>query len=1016
MGIEPAAAQKFPDLRFSHLTDKDGLSNNDVRSMAQDKDGIIWIGTENGLDRYDGYGFRNFFTDPADPRTIQNNRIELLVSPGNDDIWGSTTDGIFCFHTRTQHADIFRSNPEDTATFGNPFHPPYIYIDSTRLPWVSTDEGLYHFADSLHYNRIWKTMNTLAPRIPRRSLPFGGLMKDKAGGLWSCWGNTIFKMDEHTKRPIRSYTCPDSILIRYIAFDSQNRCWVCSWGKGIYLFDPGAGSWRSFCPSPHRPVIWGAAEWYIEGIPYMVFSCSSPCLLFVNEEDLSTYPYPFNSSGVAFTAPPFVDRQNILWVPTDDGLYYSTPSNNLFSVITVPELPSDVGKAKYSNVYNMKEDSSGYWISKRDYGGVFWYDKHWRLIRSWYGVPVPPEGRFGAPGATAGEAFDFQRAGGQMFITTEAGISILDLRTLTWSMVAPGDIHPPARLRTIVVENDQRWWIRSFDHGVYIFNPTTRQFIRHYINSDSCKNCLPIAINYLIRDKHHHILATTNAGLYEYNEAADRFDKVRLPGAPSLNKALFGLACDSSGMLWIGSEDGLFACNPVTHTLWRTLKEDNKIGVVVRICPDSAQNIWFNSNSGYWCWLRKTDKVVHFEYSLGLPRTDAGIFYPTADGLVYGGGKDAVVKFYPDRLMNYRVTARTKILDAIVDDTVAAPVINEDGRPQLTLGPDHGSLSVDFDVINYDLIGTNQYFYRLSPGDNGWTRSESGHLVFYNLQPGSYTLEVKGASKLTGNFTNTDSLDIIVHPYWYRSTWFKIASILFICLVAWWLVRYRISMVRKEGDLRRKMAELEMMALRAQMNPHFIFNSLNSIENFIMQNERRLASDYLHKFATLIRLILENSRLQSVPLAKDMEAMQLYVDLEKLRFEDKFRYITEIDEELLHGDYGVPPLLIQPFVENAIVHGLAPSESKDLYLRISIRPDNGYIRYLIEDNGIGRSESMAYGRKYRQGHVSLGLQIIRERMDVINRQNRTESTLEIIDLHDGDRPAGTRVLLSIKMS
>ena len=128
-----------------------------------------------------------------------------------------------------------------------------------------------------------------------------------------------------------------------------------------------------------------------------------------------------------------------------------------------------------------------------------------------------------------------------------------------------------------------------------------------------------------------------------------------------------------------------------------------------------------------------------------------------------------------------------------------------------------------------------------------------------------------------------------------------------------------------------------MTALRAQMNPHFIFNSLNSIENFIMQNEKRLASDYLNKFALLVRMILENSRTQAVPLVQDMEAMQLYVDLERLRFENKFDYITEIDEVLLKGDYRVAPLLIQPFVENAIVHGLAPSDKPGLYLKIFVR-------------------------------------------------------------------------------
>ncbi|HEV2354953.1 MAG TPA: ATP-binding protein, partial [Puia sp.] len=160
----------------------------------------------------------------------------------------------------------------------------------------------------------------------------------------------------------------------------------------------------------------------------------------------------------------------------------------------------------------------------------------------------------------------------------------------------------------------------------------------------------------------------------------------------------------------------------------------------------------------------------------------------------------------------------------------------------------------------------------------------------------------------------------------------------------------------------------------------------------------------------------ENSRAQAVPLQQDMEAMQLYVDLEKIRFGDKFGYETEIDDALLKGDYRVAPLLIQPFVENAIVHGIAPSEKAGLYLKVAVRLQGEFIHYTIEDNGIGRTESMAYSRKYRPGHRSLGLAISRERIDLINRQHGAAGTLDIVDLYDDHQPAGTRVLLTINVT
>jgi len=973
----------LPDLRFSHLTERDGLSNNLVRAVVQDGDGLIWIATENGLNRFDGYGFKTFYAKAGDSQSVQNNRIQQLVADTKGHLWGTTTDGVFCFNIAEQRSFAWPPNVEDNKNVKEAIRPLHIFLDSNQRPWTST---------------------------------YTSIIRDSAGGIWATIRNTILNLDPNTREVLRSWNGPSTFVIRDIKFDSYHRCWISTWGNGIYLVDLGKNRWEPFASSPVRPVIYGGAEWRLEGQPWMVFVTSAPSVVLVNEKDLSSYTIPFDSATITFYSQPFVDRQNILWLCTSDGAYYSSSSSNLFNVVNIPVLPSKVHKPAFAYVYCLKEDSTGYWLSKRYYGGIFWYDKHWRLIRTWAGAKVLPGGRFGSAGATLGEAFDFQRVGNQMFVSTESGFSVLDLQTFQWTVISPGEPNPNPRLRNIIVRSPRSWWIRSFDHGVYVFDPIERKFTHHYANPDTSRASQPWIMHYLTQDKYHNIFASCNSGLFRYAPEVDAFERVRLKGGINPGFALFGLAADSSGMLLIGGENGLFVYNPITGIIQRTLKEDNKIGLVSRICIDDHQNAWFSSVSGYWCWLRKPDKVVHFEYKLGLPTTDEGTCYRTSDGCVNCGGKDAVIRFYPGRLMSYRTTARTKIVDALVGDSVALFTANADGHRQLTLSPEHNSFSVDFDVVNYDLISSNQYFYKLTPGDPRWRQSESGHLTFYNLQPGNYSLEVKGASKLTGSFTNTDTLDITVKPYWYQSTGFRVGSLILLCGLAYYLVRHRISTVRKDAAFRQKMSEMEMTAMRAQMNPHFIFNSLNSIENFIMQNEKRLASDYLNKFATLIRMILENSRTQAVPLVQDMEAMQLYVDLEKLRFGNKFCYITQIDDVLLKGDYRVAPLLIQPFVENAIVHGLAPSDKPGLFLRITVKLQDDFIHYTIEDNGIGRTESMAYARKYRPGHKSLGIGISRERIDLINRKHGTAGTLDIIDLYDDREPAGTRVVLTININ
>ena len=221
---------------------------------------------------------------------------------------------------------------------------------------------------------------------------------------------------------------------------------------------------------------------------------------------------------------------------------------------------------------------------------------------------------------------------------------------------------------------------------------------------------------------------------------------------------------------------------------------------------------------------------------------------------------------------------------------------------------------------------------------------------------------------------------------------------------------------RTESLLQQKITEIKMQVLRAQMNPHFIFNSLNSIENFMMQNEKRLASDYLNKFTRLIRTILDSSLNESIPIQKDMEALQLYIDLQLLRFNNKFIYQTCIQPELLKGDYKVPSLIIQPFVENAIEHGIAHSERNDCKLSITASLNNDYVVYTIEDNGIGRLQSTTYNQHNKPHHKSVGLAITTDRIQIFNGSETETKDVVITDLYNKENePEGTSISVKIKL-
>ena len=221
---------------------------------------------------------------------------------------------------------------------------------------------------------------------------------------------------------------------------------------------------------------------------------------------------------------------------------------------------------------------------------------------------------------------------------------------------------------------------------------------------------------------------------------------------------------------------------------------------------------------------------------------------------------------------------------------------------------------------------------------------------------------------------------------------------------------------RKEqqlAEMQQQKAELEMQALRAQMNPHFIFNSLNSINMFILENNRLQASEYLSKFSRLVRLILQNSQEAFIPLERELEALKLYLELESLRFEKKFEYKISVDENVDATVLKVPPLVIQPYAENAIWHGLMHKKAKG-HLEIELYIEEKNLFCKITDDGVGRKYAAELRQKSSLGHRSMGMRVTADRIAMVQQKSEKETHITVRDLVLADgSDGGTEVLLKI---
>jgi tetratricopeptide (TPR) repeat protein len=219
-----------------------------------------------------------------------------------------------------------------------------------------------------------------------------------------------------------------------------------------------------------------------------------------------------------------------------------------------------------------------------------------------------------------------------------------------------------------------------------------------------------------------------------------------------------------------------------------------------------------------------------------------------------------------------------------------------------------------------------------------------------------------------------------------------------------------LLIIRSNREKRKANAMLELKSLRAQMNPHFIFNSLNSVNSFISKNDDRSANKYLSQFSRLMRMVLENSKHDFVSLESEIEILKLYLELEHLRFQDKFDYDFNIGEDIKKDEIEIPPMLIQPFIENAVWHGLRYLDKKGKLL-VSVQKQEGKLLWTIEDNGIGREKSAELKTKNQQIGKSTGMKNIDERLRILNKMNNTNMQVQVMDLNNG--VTGTRVEVSI---
>jgi LytS/YehU family sensor histidine kinase len=309
-----------------------------------------------------------------------------------------------------------------------------------------------------------------------------------------------------------------------------------------------------------------------------------------------------------------------------------------------------------------------------------------------------------------------------------------------------------------------------------------------------------------------------------------------------------------------------------------------------------------------------------------------------------------------------------------------------------------------------------RFAYRLkNKKDSNWIDAGTqSNILLTNISSGDYKFQIKVYAYDNKWPERTKELEIIILPPFWQSWWFITLLASLIVVSAYGVHKRRLNQVREKATVDRQLMELEMKALHAQMNPHFIFNCLNSIKEMILHDEKQNASRYLSKFAQLIRITLEESRQPFITVAQCVDHLRQYLEMEKIRF-DRFSYDIEVEPGLATNEIHIAPMLVQPLVENAIWHGLQkqPGEKK-----VNIRFSRRQMQLVceIDDNGIGMRQAQEHNLMSRKTHQSVGIRNIEERLHVLNEKYKMNCKLAITDKSElGNKSSGTLATLSLNI-
>ena len=921
---------------FIHYTTEHGLPSSEVYDVICDQKGFIWISTDRGVSRFNGYTFENFYTSDG----LTDNLIIELFEDRQNRIWFSANSGRLCYYDYTdakiheyQYNDALQKYLPSRVIIKSIRVDSYgtLYIGYLSFGAVSIDKHgnisviaprpagtsnsykvhfreiqgqalLYTVGSNHNSNDTVEVLidlpgirfHKILPLVPGHFLD--AYMQKRKNGTYVCSVPGFLLEIARGKQPV---IIPIQDDVRRIYEDSQQRLWVCFRKEGARRYEPGEplGSKRfsTLLPGKYTNAICEDKE---QGMWAGIYN---DALYYRPGVNIKVDKLPGIPAAAVLKS--MGSKDSDLYIGTESGQLYCLHANGNLDSCMLP----------VSHIT---------WIQDLDSGLMVYGKRRCYIYKNKISVLDKPD-----------------RALGVYCIRKTDSIIYAGFHSSVLRFMA----HPPytelpsvrlfsGRFETIFA--DENCLLLGNSNGVHSLEGNTAVSYNHWFD----KACRTVDIQSI---REYLSFATLGEGIRFVNRATGKaFTLGTRQGMLSNNiNALY--VNDSS--LWAASNFGL-----------------NEI----RFSRDSFRIYSYTISNGLKVSEIRKLRIHNERLWMMTPR---GLYSLALSGIV-----------------NNQAGIPVHILSVINGDTTyTGASLLDNIRVHF-----NSILRIQYVGLSYKQYRNIQYKYRLLEKDSAWTYTKNTEVEFAFLSEGHYTFELS-ASNEDGEWSPTMQSHFSIEPPFWKTWWFMFTSGLLVLGLFLTVFLVRIRRLKQENMIREQLYDYRQQALVARMNPHFIFNSLNSIHYFIFNEDKRMAGKYLTRFASLMRLTLDLSTREYVRLEEDIRALELYMELEAWRFKDKFGFTLHIDKSLDLPEILVPPMLVQPFVENAIKHGLLNRPEAGGQLNVYYRLADQNLECVVEDNGVGREEAERLKQRMPgQTHRSAGMDLTMQRLETACTKNK----------------------------